>query len=107
MIYLACPYSHDERNVRVERFNAVNIVAARLMGEGKHVFSPITHCHPLSEAGGLPTDWGFWEAYDRTMIDICEKVIVLTLDGWVKSKGVTAEIAIARELGIPVEYIKA
>jgi len=30
--------------------------------------------------------------------------VVLTLEGWRESKGVAAEIEIAKQLGIPVEY---
>ena len=32
-------------------------------------------------------------------------LMVLMLDGWVESVGVQAEIKIAKELGIPVQYI--
>jgi hypothetical protein len=32
-------------------------------------------------------------------------LIVLMLDGWEQSRGVNAEIALARELGLPVEYV--
>jgi hypothetical protein len=32
-------------------------------------------------------------------------VVVLMLDGWEQSRGVQAEIAIARELGKPVSFI--
>ncbi len=105
MIYLATPYSDNDRDVRIKRFNTVNIVAAKLMCEGLHIFSPISHTHPIAEAGDLPKGWAFWEAYDRDILSVCEKIIVLRQDGWKESTGVTAEIAIAHEIGIPVEYI--
>lgn len=105
LTYLACPYSHPDRAVRVARFNAVNVVAGQLMRQGHLVFSPISHTHPIAEAGGLPLGWDFWAAFDRAYLEASRGLIVLRLDGWRESVGVTAEIALAAELGIPVSYI--
>lgn len=107
LTYLACPYSHDKRSVRVKRFEAVNRVAGRLMREGKQVFSPISHTHPIAEATELPLGWDFWQEYDRAFIEHSKEVIVLMLPGWKESTGVTAEIEIAKELGISVYFIEA
>lgn len=102
MIYLASPYSHPDPAVREQRFRAACRMAGELMRQGVRVFSPIAHTHPIALEGDLPLGWDFWEQFDREMIAACEAVVVLTLDGWRESKGVTAEIAIAKELGIPV-----
>jgi len=77
-----------------------------MMRRGEHVFSPISHTHPIALAGDLPKDWEFWQAYDRAMLRACGKLAVLMQDGWQESVGVQAEIAIARELGLPVEFIE-
>ena len=106
LAYLAIPYSHPDPLIREERFRAVNRVAARLMAGGMHVFSPISHTHPIAVEGDLPRGWEYWEAYDRVMLKACQKLIVLKLDGWDKSVGVAGEIAIAQELGIEVEYLE-
>lgn len=103
--YLACPYSHPDRSVRVARFEAANRTAAVLMAEGHYVYSPISHTHPIAEAGDLPLDWDYWEQYDRLFLNTSKLVKVLMLDGWKESKGVAGEVAIAAELGIPVEYL--
>jgi hypothetical protein len=50
-------------------------------------------------------DFAYWGGYNRTMLMLASKVVVLRIDGWATSKGVTAEIALAEELGIPIEYI--
>lgn len=105
LTYLACPYSHVSRIIRVERFERANAAAAKLMAAGEHVYSPISHTHPIAEAGDLPLGWDFWEQYDRIYLSISKRVVVLTLNGWQESKGVTAELAIAAELGIPVEHM--
>ncbi len=104
MIYLASPYSHESPAVEEERFHAVCARAAEMMRAGVHVFSPIAHAHPISHYG-LPGDWSYWEAYDRAMLTRCDALTVLRLPGWERSTGVQAEIQIARELGIPVDFV--
>jgi len=105
MIYLATPYSDPDPAVREERFNVVNRVAARMMMEGLHVYSPISHSHSIAKAGWLPTDWSFWELYDTKMIIMCGQMIVLRQAGWAISTGVQHEIRIAAGLGHPIEYM--
>lgn len=105
LIYLACPYSHKDRSVRVARFEAANLAASKLMREGHYVFSPISHTHPIAEAGGLPLGWDFWEGFDRALLGVSHRLIVLTLDGWAESTGVRAELAIAAEMSIAFEYL--
>ena len=104
--YLASPYTHDDPEVMEQRFHAVCRVAARMMREGELVFSPIAHTHPIAVAGELPRGWEFWERYDRAMISHASKVVVLTLPGWTHSRGVAAEITIAKELGLAVEHLR-
>ena len=82
-----------------------NKAAAYLMSEGEIVFSPISHTHPIHLAGSLPGDWQFWEQFDKIYLGYSKKIIVLMLPGWDTSKGVQAEIKIAEEIGIPVEWL--
>ncbi len=104
-IYLATPYSYPQQSVRRKRFNIVNISAARLMRDGNLVFSPISHTHPIAEAGNLPKDWAFWKEYDLTFIEWADEVHVLKQDGWATSIGVINEIKLADELRKPVVYM--
>ena len=102
--YLACPYSHDDQAIMVQRFEQVNTFAARLMRAGLHVFSPISHTHPIAQYG-LPKGWDFWQEYDRCIIEFCKGMIVCQFDGWKESTGVAAEIGIAKELGKNIYYV--
>jgi len=104
MIYLAVPYSHPDPGVRQERFRAACKVAATLLRSGQAVYSPIVHSHPLVDEG-LPTDWSFWETFDRPHLERCDQVIVLMLDGWETSAGVRAELELARQPNKPVRYV--
>jgi hypothetical protein len=87
-------------------FHAACQAAAELMRAGHIVYSPVSHSHPIAQHG-LPTDWSYWEWVDRRFLEVCDEVVVLTLDGWRESVGVRAEIRIANELGKDVRYQKA
>ena len=106
LVYLATPYTHPDPKVSELRFKEVTRVAAALMKKGVFVFSPITHSHSIAMAGDLPKSWEYWMQYDILILERCCKVIVLMLEGWKESKGVQAEIKIAGEMGIPVEYLE-
>lgn len=106
LTYLACPYSHPDSQIRRARFEAVNAAAALLMREGELVFSPISHTHPIAEAGDLPKGWEYWREFDRAYLAVSRRFIILELDGWRESIGVTAEIAIAQEFGLRAELLK-
>ena len=104
LIYLAVPYSHPSPAVRECRFELANLVAARLMREGLHVFSPISHTHPIALAGQLPTGYDFWEKYDRAFLEVARELRVIRIPGWEESKGVQSEMRVANELGIPIVF---
>jgi len=105
LTYLATPYSHADAAVRLRRFEVVNRVAAELMREGKYIFSPISHTHPIALAGDLPLGFDFWQGYDEAILAACCEIIVLKQEGWEESTGVQAEIALGIKLGIPVTYM--
>jgi hypothetical protein len=105
LIYLASPYSHFDPLVRQARFDPACRAAAGLISAGQAVIAPIVQGHPLVRFG-LPGDWSFWAPLAREYIARCDRVVVLQLDGWRKSEGVRAELALAGELGKRVDYLK-
>jgi hypothetical protein len=102
-IYLASPYSHPDPGIREQRFEAACLATAELVRRGTVVFSPIVHGHPLVRFG-LPTTWEYWSRFDHEYLRRCDRMIVLMLDSWQDSRGVQAEISLARELGLPIDY---
>jgi len=104
LIYIASPYSHESQNVMRDRFHAVCEYAGRMMQAGKVVYSPIAHSHPIAMRVGLPTDWEYWEKFDRVMLQRCTELHVLQIEGWYESEGVRAEVCMAEQLGLPVTY---
>lgn len=105
MIYLASPYSHEDKDIRQMRFTTVCIVAAKLLNKGLLVFSPIAHTHWIAVYGQLETGFNRWRELDEAMIDRCTEMYVLCIQGWKESKGVQHEIQYANDIGLPVKYI--
>ena len=105
LIYLASPYTHEDPLIEIERFKAACKAAGEMFASGHFVFSSIAHCHPIALEYGLPTDFKFFADYDRLMIDKCDELIVLRLDGWKDSVGVKGEVRYAESIGLQVRYI--
>lgn len=105
-IYLAVPYSGMEESSfeQVTRVMGKLLMAKDSHGHPKYnVFSPITHCHPLTKIEGikLPGTWSYWEKIDRQFVEWAEELIVLIpkegIETVQNSEGVLAEMALARE----------
>lgn len=96
VIYLACPYSHEDPAVEQQRFMAVTQAAAELTSGGRTVFSPITMTHPITEAirarDGKEPDHKGWMDFDQPFMEMCSEIYVLAISGWSESKGVQQEI---------------
>lgn len=105
LYYLGSPYSSKLGYIMHERYEAVTAFAAKLVNQGYIVFAPITQSHNISLAGKINTSWAFWKKFDETILDRCDGLIVLMLDGWQNSVGLTAEIEYAIVNSIPIYYI--
>ena len=104
-IYLAAPYSHKDKSIRLKRVEKINKCASKLMLKGEIVFSPITHSHVIATQEKMPTDFDFWSKQDYEFIKWCDAIYILMLPGWDKSKGVLKEIKFAESLNKQVRYI--
>ena len=106
LVYLASPYSHPDPAVKEQRYRDALKVLADLTKSGVVAYSPIVHSHPMARDHDLAGDWKFWDRIDRVFLSRCSKMIVAKLEGWDVSIGVHAEIIMAQEFGIPVEYME-
>lgn len=108
IVYLACPYTHHDKQVREKRFSAATEAAAHLIRTGRIVFSPITMTHPIdvvlaSEDATLGSD--YWVDFDEAFMDFCSEMIILDIDGWQQSSGIRREIAFFRAQGKPISIM--
>lgn len=110
MVYLAAPYSvkHDDPAVVAqtieERMEALSRVDVALMGRGVHTITPLLKHYTLAHSDGA-SDWAAFQEYSYNLIDRCDALYVLMLEGWDVSQGVTAEIKYAKELKMQIVYL--
>jgi hypothetical protein len=106
-IYLATPYSTNDKALLEERVDIACKYAAQLMAEGYTVFAPIPHSHFISLhlEPERQLDHEFWMRQDLSVLRHCEALVVLMLPGWEESRGVQREIQVARACGIDVHYV--
>lgn len=106
MFYLAAPYSHESRCVIDHRMSILEECDAVFIKHGMHTVSPLSKHHSVIR-GGLPGDWQFWQHYSRKLLGCgCTHMLVLMIDGWVESPGVTGEIEFCREHNIPITFLE-
>ena len=103
IIYLASPYTSNHQPTCHERYHHACKAAAALMKLGHTVFSPIAHSHGIARFIRGHSH-GFWMSQDLPFLDFADKVVVLTLPGWEKSKGIKRELEYAREKGMSVDF---
>jgi len=105
-VYLASPYSHEDKEVMEHRHNASCVAAANLIDKGVILFAPIAQSATIvAHSNNLKSDWATWERCDRLFVLKSKAVYVLMLEGWKQSVGVKAEIVCASTAGIPVYYL--
>lgn len=107
LIYLASPYSHQNKTIMYKRFIDVCNVAGKLTNLGYYIMSPISMNHPWKEHCDIEIGytWEFWQKFDTELINNCYAVWVCTMDGWKESTGVQAEIKIAKKSGKEIKYV--
>lgn len=107
MIYLASPYTHAKKSVMKKRYEQITEIAAVLEEQYPYAFIlPITMSHNTAKYSDMfSTGFDDWRLRDLTYLHNCDEIWVVTMDGYMESKGVVAEIGYAIELGIPRVYV--
>ena len=100
IIYLAAPYSHEDRVIMELRRRQIRQAANNLRAGGRLVFSPICHSAGTRE---LPEE--YWYKFDLQMLHRADEMCVLTLPGWRDSIGVTTELHYAAIRSKKVSFI--
>lgn len=100
--YLASPYSHKSKILMHRRYLQALRCGANLTKLGFTLLEPIAMSHNQAKVADLPTGYEYWQSRDRQFIEVSAGVLVLNIDGWDSSRGVTDEIHYALSLGKPV-----
>lgn len=106
MIYIAAPYSDDDKAVVEYRVKKVCEYSAKLLTEGISCISPITTGTGILTQVKLPTDFAFWSKLSYDLLDVCTELHILMLPGWEKSIGVDGEVHHAAARQMKITYIK-
>ena len=100
LIYLAAPYSHKDPFIIENRYVEMFDVMAKIINEQDAVipYSPINSTHRISKDCDPDFNWYEW---DLQYLVRCDGMIVVMLEGWEESKGVSIEIEFCKEQNIP------
>jgi len=110
--YVASPYSAERASSRMtiqsnRYWRAIDALAI-LHKAGYSVFSPIVHWHMVSvtRINVMAADKSCdWNDFNRPFLEACCGVIVVCLEGWRESVGVTWEFEEMRRMGKPIKYM--
>lgn len=112
--YLAAPYSSGEPagitgpmqriRLRAWRLDKMKFAIALLMTQGRNAISPVMMSNQVADILG-GHGWDTWKAVDLALVAAADRVLILPLQGWEESAGVTAEIEHAREMDVPVTVL--
>lgn len=105
---LDCPY--QKKALLQKRVDYTRKRVHEFLIQGYRVFSPISHCYEIANEYGLPQEYEWWQEQDRHFVGLSDEVWVLSMEdtygGFTQSIGMQDEIEYAKELGIPVKFIK-
>lgn len=102
--YIASPYSDVSDRVRACRYEAVVAFAAVALTNPAFadciIYSPIIAWHEAAVRHSLPTHAAFWADENRKTIRMASSLVVVAMEGWKQSVGVSDEIACFAAKGI-------
>ena len=92
LIYLASPYTHKNKIQRdVSYLQALR--TCHVFNEcGIPIFSPIVYGHQFAVNCGAPLGYEYWKPLDSSMQQVCTELLILQIDGWKVSSGISEEI---------------
>ena len=98
-IYLACPCSHDDPEVRAQRLIAAKNAATSLEALGHTVISPVSQLPNFY----MPAEK--WEVIERAFIEWVDHFVMIDKDDCWISGGVRAGFNIACEIDKPISLV--
>jgi len=104
-IFVAGPFSTKDKDLELKRVRTISKYCADLFSQGITPVSALLTGLKIAEYNNLPTDTKTWTKFSEDMVEGCDELHVLMIDGYDVSSGVLIEIEKAKLLNIPVIYI--
>lgn len=102
--YMATIYTNYPGGLDKAHEDACKMMALCLEN-GIYVFAPIPHTHTASKLMNLDLfNHDFWMQLDYCMLTPAVGLIVVKMDNWERSKGISLEIDYMTKLGKPIVY---
>lgn len=101
-IYLASPYTSDDKFLKIARYRAALRACTELMAAGELVFCPVAYGHSVEDKSRQEFPYEYWLRWSKSLLAPSKSLYVLTIPGWASSPGVAAEVRMAHELEIPI-----
>jgi len=98
LIYIAGPYRAADRQAIARNITAAREIAVHAAGEGWFPVCPHLNTAHMEEELDYPDE--YWLAGTMALMERCAAVVLVP--GWQNSAGTLAEVARAKQLGIPV-----
>jgi len=99
MVYIAVPFWHENETVRNYRRRKAIEYSGRLFHKSVPFYSPLLYSEHFKEKKATE---GYWIKHGLRMVDVCDVMHVLCLDGWDTSEGIKGEISRAEARGAEV-----
>lgn len=106
--YISNPYNGTNEQ-REHRAQIAAQTCGKLLRMGVHGWSPIVHNHAMMRAFDqftLEERRTLILDFDFSLLCASKGMIVLELEGWDQSYGVSAEIKFCEEMGLPIKYLR-
>lgn len=105
LIYVAAPFSDKDKSIEIKRYIYTQRYCMEELQKGYNAISPVVHWYYPAIWIGLNGDFAQFKNFCLALLDRCDSMTVLMLDGWRDSVGVRAEIERATQIKIPVTYL--
>jgi hypothetical protein len=103
-VYVATPYTKVKAGLDIA-FHLACCATGALIKHGIPAFSPIAHAHPIASVCQIdPTDHKIWLPADAPLMHAAEALLVVKLDGWSDSYGISQEIKAFQAMHKPIVY---
>ena len=104
VIYLAAPYTHKTNWKRGARAYETARLQRKMTEHDALVYNSVWIGHKMSVDTAIGDD-RYWRVFGVTMLERCDALLILELDGWEESAGIAEEIKFAQAHDIPIYHI--